>query len=112
MEHTELPWHNPKCTRRDGNNACWIMDGGKRPKAICRCCGPNAEANAEYIVRACKAFPAMEKVINDLIEANQHARDLSLNRDEPHRGMIWGEARSMLDVAKLKAKAALAAGGE
>ena len=115
MEHTKLPW----------KTSWWIPEQGRKIMANSRCVAivqtnkkgvleadPKAEANAEYIVRACNAFAVMLEAINDLIEANQHARDLSLNRDEPHRGMIWGEARSMLDVAKLKAKAALAAGGE
>ena len=96
MEHTELPWHNPKYTRRDGNNACWIMDGGKRPKAICRCCEPNAEEHAAYIVRACKAFSAMEKALT----ITQKALVEHGNLDH-----IW--TPSLIAI-----EAALAAGGE
>ena len=102
MEHTELPWNNPKYTRRDGNNACWIMDGGKRPKAICRCCGPNAEANAEYVVRACNAFPAMEALVE------QYAVVL----EEGHPQPINKKCDCVVCRVLVKAKAALAAGGE
>ena len=112
MEHTELPWEI--MWQGSDSFAVGIRD---RQLVVAEVIDSHVEsetakANAEYIVRACNALPVMLEAINDLIEANQHARDLSLNRDEPHRGMIWGEARSMLDVAKLKAKAALAAGGE
>ena len=55
------------------------------------------------IVRVIESQPELLEACKLLLEANQQARDLSLNRDEPHRGMIWGEARSLLDAAKLKA---------
>lgn len=54
-EHTGLPWVNPAYTRRDGHNACWIMDGSKSPKAVCRCFGPHAAEHAAYIKLACNA---------------------------------------------------------
>ena len=106
MEHTELPWNNPKYTRRDGNNACWIMDGGKRPKAICRCCGPNAEANAEYIVRACNAFPALQVAVEAAIIDFDVTMKMPTSYD---RGCRIGEIIGGLERAS---KAALAAGGE
>ncbi len=63
---------------------------------------------ALQVVRACNSHKDLLRVINDLIDANQHVRDLSLNRDEAHRGMIWGQARAILDAAKLYAQAAIA----
>ena len=63
------------------------------------------------IDRVAEAAPDLLAACNDLIDANQHVKDLSLNRDEPHKGMIWGEARSILDAAKLKAKAAITKAG-
>ena len=64
---------------------------------VCVPCFDSLRDSHLELLEACRA----------LITANQHVRDLSLNRDEAHRGMIWGEARSMLDVAKLKAQAVI-----
>ena len=62
---------------------------------------------AQEAVRDHNSHKALVGVIDDLLKANEHVRTLSLNRDEPHRGMLWGEARSILDVSKLKAQAIL-----
>ena len=105
MEHTKLPWHNPKYTRRDGNNACWVMDGGKRPEAICRCCGPNAEANAAYIVLACKTFPAMKDAIKEIDNFYENSVGQVITTE---RAIDAYHKSTMAD----KIKAALAAGGE
>ena len=64
------------------------------------------KANAERICLCVNLHDKLVEVIKDLISANQNARSLSL-RGEPLRGMIWGEARSLLDVNRLKAIQAL-----
>lgn len=91
---TPGPWEICEC------NAIRLDLG---PDNNCLLFGNNSETNARLIV----AVPKLLKVCKLLIEANRHVRDLSLNRDEPHRGMIWGEARSILDIANLKAEAVI-----
>jgi len=61
-------------------------------------------ANAARLVKCWNMHDELVGACNGLVVANQHVRALSLNREEPHRGMMWGEARSILDAARLKAE--------
>ena len=106
-KHTPGPW---KVTVGHTKKWFWVETADKG-EFIADCAYMDtSKANAHLIAAA----PDLLMVCNDLIDANQHVKDLSLDRDEPHRGMIWGEARSILDAVKLKAKAVIkkAEGGE
>ena len=61
MEHTELPWAAFKGTPEI---AAFICQRNGPELAIVEC-GNQKEniANAEYIVRACNAFPAIETIL-------------------------------------------------
>ncbi len=96
MEHTGLPWtkHVQRGTLESGNA---FLHVGIRSNSVqvANCPSGNVEANAEYIVRACNAFPAMEAVLLNIqahVDSGEHLRV-----DDP-------------EYADLKA--ALAAGGE
>jgi len=69
----------------------------------------NKQLNADLVeTKACYRILKAEnkeliEVVEALISANDYARHCSL-RDEPPRGSIWGDVRSRLDAAKLKAE--------
>lgn len=74
---------------------------------IARCgCGSEDEANAKHIVHCVNTHDELVEACEGLIKAIQYARKISL-RDESPRGSIWGEARSLLDVARHKAEQAI-----
>ena len=100
MEHTELPWivsatplDNPSVVRIESEHKHGVDNDGW---IIAEMLGPDALANAAYIVKACKAFPAMEKALR----TTQYALIEHGNLDH-----VWTPSLTAIE-------AALAAGGE
>ena len=105
MEHTKLPW----------KTSWWIPRQGRKIMASSRCVAivqtnkkdvleadPKAEANAEYIVRACNAFPAMEALVEQYVVVLEEGHPQPINKN----------CDCVVCRVRVKAKAALAAGGE
>ncbi len=109
MKHTKLPW----------KTSWWIPRQGRKIMANNRCVAivqtnkkgvleadPKAEANAEYIVRACNVFPALQVAVEAAIIDFDVTMKMPASYD---RGCRIGEIIGGLERAS---KAALAAGGE
>ncbi len=94
--------------RRRGKTSYVALWQGKH--CLCAICTKTVRGalDAQLILQVMNSHKDLLTACELLIKATQHVRELSLNRDEPHRGMIWGKARAMLDIAKLKALAAIA----
>ena len=99
MEHTELPWYTSegKCEDfLDFDRPCYIVETDEEHIAFCY-----AKSYAEYIVRARNAFPAMKKMLQEVVNVIE-GDESEWWMDDPDRGGF--------DLAGIKA--ALAAGGE
>lgn len=103
-EQIKLPWVNPPYTRRDGHNACWVMDGAKRPKAICRCFGPHGAVKAAQIVREHNAHDALVAACEEWMKyesesmAHHPCPDYTLKAD--YRKKAIGLSEAALKLAK------------
>ena len=100
MEHTKLPW---KCVG-DGYS---ISTTDRKALYIAQThpFDLTGKANAQYIVRAGNAFPAMEKALRDVQIELRLLRARAINDDRL-------DAVREIDKRVSQVKAALAAGGE
>ncbi len=105
MEHTKLPWFY----QEKSDVYTHIIRAGSDPNGIVCSCSQTSdgvsEADGRYIVRACNAFPAMEKVLRDVQLELNLLKDLAITDRRPKS--VKGAEDRLLQV-----KAALAAGGE
>lgn len=99
MEHTKGVMTVKEYGGRDSlyiDRKCWASGVSKEIShrlALCWNSHDTLTRQRDELLKACR----------DLINANAYARRVSL-RDEAPRGSVWGEARSTLDAAKLKAQ--------
>ena len=108
MEHTELPKLKITVSHIEAisMDVCTISAtdsnmSDNKGYPVAECAGPKSRKHAEYIVRACNAFPAMEKMLQEVVNVIE-GDESEWWMDDPDRGGF--------DLAGIKA--ALAAGGE
>ena len=116
MEHTELPWHVTQYKQKslicidstipDANDITHQICGLEKGKAASNFLEIETHlANAEYIVRACNAFPAMVEAIKEIDNFYENSVGQVITTE---RAIDAYHKSTMAD----KIKAALAAGGE
>ena len=113
MEHTELPWKVTQYKQKslicidstipDANDITHQICGLEKGKAASGFLEIEIHlANAEYIVRTCNAFPAMKALVEQYVVVLEEGHPQPINKN----------CDCVVCRVRVKAKAALAAGGE
>ena len=110
-EHTELPWESTGSIIRRASGTFVPVADTYVPTKNYTPSQKTKNANAEYIVKCCNAFPAMEKAIENFMVAliSKEEKNVPCDITIHEYDGIARHARLMITLSE--ARAALAAGG-